>query len=84
LRPRSGERRVEFHFDGEALEGIEGEPVSSALMASGKHIFSHHVKDGAPQGIFCANGQCSQCTMLIDGIPKKACMTPLAAGTDVR
>ncbi len=84
LRQAAGARCVKFSFDGEDFEGIEGEPVSSALMASGKHIFSHHVKDGAPQGIFCANGQCSQCTMLIDGIPKKACMTPLAAGMDVR
>ncbi len=84
LHPNTGARRVQFFFDGEELEGIEDEPVSSALMASGKHIFSYHAKDGAPQGIFCANGQCSQCTMLIDGIPKKACMTPLAASMDVR
>ncbi len=84
LRPANSARRVAFFFDGEALEGFEGEPVSSTLIACGRHIFSRHARDGAPQGIFCANGQCSQCTMLIDGIPKKACMTPLAAGMDVR
>jgi sarcosine oxidase subunit alpha len=76
--------RVTFHFDGEELTGFEGEPVASSLIAAGHHVFSYHAKDGAPQGLFCANGQCSQCTMLIDGVPKKACMTPVSEGMDVR
>jgi sarcosine oxidase subunit alpha len=29
------------------------------------------------RGLFCANGQCSQCLVIADGIPVKACMTPL-------
>jgi NADPH-dependent 2,4-dienoyl-CoA reductase/sulfur reductase-like enzyme/NAD-dependent dihydropyrimidine dehydrogenase PreA subunit len=43
-------------------------------------IFGHHEKDKSPQGIFCANGQCSQCTVIVDGFPKKACMTLLKKG----
>ncbi|NLJ47057.1 MAG: FAD-dependent oxidoreductase, partial [Treponema sp.] len=45
---------------------------------------SVHPRGDAPQGIFCANGQCSQCTVLIDGVARKACITPLAPGMDVR
>lgn len=80
------ERRseVKFFFDGEPMLGLSGEPVASALVALGVHTFSHHQKDDAPQGLFCANGQCSQCTVLIGGIPKKACVTPLAEGMDIR
>jgi NADPH-dependent 2,4-dienoyl-CoA reductase/sulfur reductase-like enzyme/Fe-S-cluster-containing hydrogenase component 2 len=84
LQPRKDRRQIRFYFDGNEIAGFEGEAVASALIASGYHVFSHHHKDGAPQGLFCANGQCSQCTMLIDGIPKKSCMTPLSEGMDVR
>ena len=27
-----------------------------------------------PQGIFCANGQCAQCSVIADGLPVKSCM----------
>lgn len=79
-----GRRSVRFTFDGTAIQGYEGEPVASALVASGIRRFSLHHKDGSPQGLFCANGQCSQCTVLVDGIPKKSCVTPLREGMDVR
>lgn len=79
-----GRKTVRFFFNGQQAEGFEGEVLSSALMALGKSTFSYHPKDGAPQGLFCANGQCSQCTVLIDGIPRKSCLTPLAEGMDVR
>jgi len=75
---------VEFRFDGAACSGRDGEALSSALAAAGVVAFSRHAKDGAPQGIFCANGQCSQCTVIVDGLARKACVTPLAAGMDVR
>ena len=57
--------------------------ISSALIANGIHIFGHHHKDNSPQGIFCANGQCSQCLVLADGAPVKSCMTPLRQGMSV-
>ena len=66
------------------MSGYEGEILGSALFANGIRQFSEHQKDGAPQGIFCANGQCSQCSVLVDGVVRKACITPLRAGMDVR
>lgn len=77
-------RLVSFLFDGEPLSGVEGEMVSSALMASGRSVFGHHARDGSPQGLFCANGQCSQCALIIDGVPSKSCIVPLREGMDVR
>ncbi len=75
---------VPFSFDGVPLRGIAGEMVSSALFANGITRFSLHRKDDAPQGIFCANGQCSQCTVIIDGHAQKSCVTALAAGMDIQ
>jgi thioredoxin reductase/Fe-S-cluster-containing hydrogenase component 2/bacterioferritin-associated ferredoxin len=74
---------VEFTWQGQSLTGREGETIASALFANGVRIFGHHHKDGAPQGIFCANGQCAQCLVMADGIPVKSCMTPVAAGMEV-
>ncbi len=75
--------RVLFTWKGRALEALEGETLSSALFAAGVHIFGHHAKDGAPQGIFCANGQCSQCLVLADGVPVKSCMELVRPGVTV-
>lgn len=77
-------REVSFTFDGQPLVGREGEMVSSALFANGIRTFSRHKVDNAPQGIFCANGQCAQCTVLIDGLPMKSCITPLREGMEIR
>jgi NADPH-dependent 2,4-dienoyl-CoA reductase/sulfur reductase-like enzyme/Fe-S-cluster-containing hydrogenase component 2/bacterioferritin-associated ferredoxin len=72
-----------FTWNERPLSGYEGEMIASALIANGIHIFGHHAKDGSPQGLFCANGQCSQCLVIADGRPVKACMTPLRAGMAV-
>ena len=77
-------REVAFSFDGADMVGYEGEMLSSALFANGVTRFSLHPKDAAPQGIFCANGQCSQCTVLIDGLALKSCVTALAEGMELR
>ena len=61
----------DFTFDGQTIRAKRGEVISSALFAAGIKIFGHHQRDGAPQGIFCANGQCSQCMVIADGILKK-------------
>ena len=45
--------------------------------------FGHHPKDGSPQGIFCANGQCAQCLVLADGMPVKSCMELVRPGLRV-
>ncbi|MGB5912527.1 MAG: FAD-dependent oxidoreductase [Promethearchaeia archaeon] len=70
-------KKIKFKFDGKELTGFEGMVISSALFLNKIKIFGHHVKDGSPQGIFCANGQCSQCNVIANDIPVKACMTPL-------
>ena len=65
------------------MKSLEGEVITSALYANGIRVFGHHPRDGAPQGIFCVNGQCSQCMVLVDGIPVKGCMTEVREGMRV-
>jgi len=83
ILPIPSRTKIPFTWKGEALEASEGETISSALFAAGIRVFGHHAKDGAAQGIFCANGQCSQCLVLADGIPVKSCMELVRAGLKV-
>ncbi len=73
-------KKINFHFDSKEYTGFEGIVISSALFLNKIRIFGHHKKDGSPQGLFCSNGQCSQCNVIVNGIPVKACMTPLKEG----
>jgi sarcosine oxidase subunit alpha len=72
-----------FTWNGQSMSARANEMIASALFANGVRVFGHHHKDGAPQGIFCANGQCAQCMVLADGKPVKACMTPIRMGMQV-
>ena len=66
---------IPFYWQDQTFLAKEGEMISSALVANGVTIFGHHPKDHSPQGIFCANGQCSQCMVIANSLPVKACMT---------
>ncbi len=76
-------KAVEFTFDGRSCSALEGEMISSALFANGIKVFSRHKKDDGPQGIFCANGQCAQCSVIADGLTVKSCVTPVRPGMKV-
>ena len=80
LTPRAGRNRSPSPGKGRPLTARRGETISSALFAHGERIFSYHPKDHAPQGIFCANGQCAQCLVLADGLPVKSCMELVRPG----
>jgi thioredoxin reductase/Fe-S-cluster-containing hydrogenase component 2/bacterioferritin-associated ferredoxin len=83
ILPVPDRRSFEFTWSGQRLEALEGETISSALFAHGIRTFGRHARDGAPLGIYCANGQCAQCSVMADGLPVKSCMTPVAPGMSV-
>jgi sarcosine oxidase subunit alpha len=80
ILPITLRKRVTFTFNGRAMQACEGEVITSALFANGIKVFGHHVRDGKPQGIYCVNGQCSQCMVLVDGVAVKGCMTVVKEG----
>jgi len=77
-------KSISFTFNGKKLHAKPNEMISSALFANNIHIFGRHKKDNSAQGMFCANGQCSQCLVIADGIPVKSCVTPVKKEMDVR
>ena len=74
---------VPFRWRGRELTARSGETIASALFANGVRVFGHHPRDGSPQGIFCANGQCAQCLVLADGKPVKSCVVLVRPGMEV-
>lgn len=83
ILPIPNRNQLEFFWQGQKITACENETIASALFANGIRIFGHHPKDHSPQGIFCANGQCSQCMVLADGKPVKSCMELVVPGMHV-
>jgi NADPH-dependent 2,4-dienoyl-CoA reductase/sulfur reductase-like enzyme/Fe-S-cluster-containing hydrogenase component 2/bacterioferritin-associated ferredoxin len=83
ILPLKPNKTIELTWKSQTISALEGETIASALFAHGIHIFGHHHKDGSPQGIFCANGQCAQCMVLADHRPVKACVELVQPGMRV-
>ena len=82
--PEKG-RQVQFTYNGKTMSGCEGEPVAMALKAAGVMVHRYTKKRHEPRGIFCAIGRCTDCVMVVDGVPNiRTCVTPLHEGMDVR
>lgn len=74
---------IEFYWQGQKLTAQKGETIAAALFANGIRVFGHHYRDGSPQGIFCANGQCSQCMVIANNLPTKSCVELVQPGMQV-
>lgn len=67
--------------DGATLYAREGETVAAALLANGIRVFRTMPTYGEARGGFCFVGRCSDCQMVIDGVPGRlACMTIVGDG----
>ena len=75
---------VTFTYNGQTLEGYEGEPIATALKASGVMAHRYTAKTHEPRGVFCAIGRCTDCVMIVDDMPNvRTCITPLEEGMKV-
>ena len=78
-------RKVTFSFDGKELSGYEGEPIAAALKAAGVMVHRYTAKQHKPRGIFCAIGRCTDCVMIVNGVPNvRTCVTPLEEGMQIQ
>ncbi len=74
-------RRIQFTFDGNSMDGFEDEPIAMALRSNGVMVHRHTSKKNEPRGIFCAIGRCTDCIMIVDGIPNvRTCVEQLKEG----
>lgn len=78
------QKKVIFYYNGQPVEAIKGEPIAAALMNAGIRVFRTTAKRKEPRGIFCAIGRCTDCMMIVDGIPNtRTCVTMVEEGMRV-
>ena len=84
LGPVPEGRTVHITVDGKRIEAIEGEPIAAALFAAGIRTMRYSEKRQEPRGIFCAIGRCTDCAMMVDGVPNvRTCVTKVRDGMKV-
>lgn len=72
---------VSIIVDGKPVQSKKGEMIAAALIAVGIRINRYTVKNKSPRGIFCGIGQCTDCVMIVNGIPNiRTCITPVQDG----
>jgi sarcosine oxidase, subunit alpha len=82
LKPR---RKIHFYFDGQKIEGFEGETIAAALLANGIRILRRHEESGSTRGIYCNIGHCMECRVTVDGnVNVRSCLTVIKEGMDVK
>ncbi len=75
---------VQFTYEGQLLEGYEGETIAAALHAAGVRVLSHSHEKQRPRGFYCAIGNCSSCLMVVDGEPNvRICVEMLQDGMQI-
>lgn len=72
-----------FRFEGRDVTGFAGESLAAALTAAGEMAL-RHAADGSQRGVYCGMGVCGECSVILDGQVRRACMTAAAAGQDVQ
>jgi len=78
-------REVKIYVDGKEVRAREGEPIAAAIAAAGIRVHRYTVKRGEPRGVFCGIGQCTDCVMVVNGVPNvRTCITPVAEGMIVK
>ncbi|MEL7565790.1 MAG: FAD-dependent oxidoreductase [Dehalobacterium sp.] len=78
-------KKVTFSFEGQKLEGYEGEPIAASLHAAGIRVLHESAHMNRARGFFCAIGNCSSCLMKVDGVPNiRVCVELLREGMFVQ
>lgn len=74
-------KEVNITVNGNVITAIDGEPIASALIAGGIKTFRITRVMKESRGYFCGIGLCSDCMMVVDGIPNvRTCITPVKEG----
>ena len=80
----TSKREVTFTFNGESFQGVEGQSIAAALMATGVRELRKTRFDEEPRLIFCGIGICFDCVVVVDGIAnQRACLVEIVDGAKI-
>ena len=74
-------KKVMIYVDGKPISAIQGEPILAALLAQGIRVNHITKKKKEPRGLYCGIGRCTDCVMIVNGIPNvRTCVTFVEEG----
>ncbi|SCK11903.1 Glycine/D-amino acid oxidase [Variovorax sp. HW608] len=77
-------RPIRFWYDGQPVDGLDGETIAASLAAAGIRQM-RHTRSGERRGLYCGMGACFDCLVTVDGrASQRACLTKAAEGLQVR
>ena len=72
-------------LDGVPIKVEKGQMIAAALLEKGVRVNRYTRKNHAARGIFCGIGQCTDCVMIVNGVPNvRTCVTPLEEGMQIQ
>ena len=72
-----------FTFNGQPISAPRTLSIAAALHRAGYPIHSHSL-DGRERSLECGIGKCGACEMLVDGVVRRICITPVDGVREVR
>ncbi len=69
--------KIPFQYKGKQYFGYKGDTIASALYANGIRIFTRSLKYHRPRGLYSLDGECSNTSMEVNGIPNTRCENTL-------
>jgi len=74
-------KKVIIYVDDKPISAIQGEPILAALLAQRIRINHITKKNKEPRGLYCGIGRCTDCVMIVNGIPNvRTCVTFVEEG----
>jgi len=70
---------VEIYFEDRALLAPAGANLAASLFAAGIRTLRESPRLHHPRGMFCLNGSCQECLVMVDGRRTLACQTAVVA-----
>ena len=75
---------VSFTFNGDSYEGVQGQSIAAALMASGVRELRTTRFHKEPRLIFCGIGVCFDCVVVVNGVAnQRACLVEINQGDQI-
>jgi ferredoxin len=76
---------LEFTYQGQTMQGFQGETIASALMRAGVIAVRSTPRLRESRGYYCGMGICWDCAVFVDGEGVvRGCSFPVSGGLSVR
>jgi NADPH-dependent 2,4-dienoyl-CoA reductase/sulfur reductase-like enzyme len=72
-----------FSYNDRKIPAFPGESIAAALLSADEPV-CRITAGGEGRGVFCGMGVCGECTVLVNGQPRRACMEKARADLAVR